>query len=108
MAATATRLGELGIVLGGEEAETGETYEVRSPYDGSPVALVHRAGPDEVERAIAGAVEAFETTRRLPSWRREEVLKQIAQGIAARREELTRTIALEAGKPVNTARTEVD
>ena len=37
----------------------------RSPYDESPVALVHRAGPAEVERAIAAAVEAFETTRHL-------------------------------------------
>jgi len=45
---------------------------------------VHRAGPDEVERAIAGAVAAFETTRHLPSWQREDVLKKIAQGILAR------------------------
>jgi glyceraldehyde-3-phosphate dehydrogenase (NADP+) len=108
MAVTETRLGELGIVLGGEQVETGETYEVRSPYDGSPVAVVHRATPDEVERAIAGAVAAFETTRHLPSWQREEVLKKIAQGIAARREELAQTIALEAGKPIKVARVEVD
>src|SRR6266545_3464379 len=100
MAVTQTALGELGIVLCGEQVETGETYEVRSPYDGSPVALVHRAGPEEIERAIAGAVRVFETTRHLASWQREDVLEKIAQGIAARRDELTRTIALEAGKPV--------
>jgi len=105
---TETRLGELGIVLGGEELQTGDTYELRSPYDSSPVAVVHRAGPDEVERAIAGAVRAFETTRRLASWQREDVLKGIAQGIAARRDELARTIALEAGKPIKTAGVEVD
>ena len=91
------------------EVETGETYEIRSPYDGAPVALVHRAGPAEVERAIAGAVEAFETTRHLPSWRREEILRGGSRrGIAARREELARTIALEAGKPIKIARVEVD
>src|SRR6266536_1608525 len=108
MAVTETLLGELGIVLVGEQVETGETYEVRSPYDGSPVAVVHRAGPDEIERAIGGAVQAFETTRRLPSWQREDVLKKIAQGIATHREELARTIALEAGKPIKTARIEAD
>ena len=108
MAVTETALGELGIVLGGEQVETGETYEVRSPYDDAPVAVVHRAGPDEVERAIAGAVEAFATTRRLPSWKREQVLERISAGIAERREELARTIALEAGKPIKTARVEVD
>ena len=108
MAVTETALGELGIVLGGEQVETGETYEVRSPYDDAPVAVVHRAGPDEVERAIAGAVEAFATTRRLPSWKREQVLERISAGLAERREELARTIALEAGKPIKTARVEVD
>ena len=108
MAITETRLGECGILLAGEQIETGETYEVRSPYDGSPVAVVHRAGPAEVEQAIAGAVEAFETTRRLPSWKREEVLNGVSQGIAARRDELARTIALEAGKPIKTASLEVD
>ncbi|MGH2934473.1 MAG: aldehyde dehydrogenase family protein [Gaiellaceae bacterium] len=108
MAVTETALGEHGIVLGGAELETGETYEVRSPYDGAAVALVHRAGPAEVERAIAGAVEAFETTRHLPSWQREQVLEGVAARIAARREELARTIALEAGKPIKTARVEVD
>ena len=108
MAVTDTALGELGIVLGGDQLSTGETYEVRSPYDGAPVAVVHRAGPDDVERAIAGAVEAFATTRRLPSWQREQILEGISAGIAERREELARAIALEAGKPIRTARIEVD
>jgi acyl-CoA reductase-like NAD-dependent aldehyde dehydrogenase len=108
MAATETVLGELGIVLGGEEVETGETIEIRSPYDGAPVAVVNRAGADDVERAIAGAVEAFETTRRLPSWQREQILERISAGIAVQREDFARTIALEAGKPIKTARLEAD
>ena len=108
MATTQTELGELGVVLGGAEVETGDTYEIRSPYDGAPVALVHRAGPGEVERAIAAAATAFETTRHLPSWRREEILEGVAVRIEARREELARTIALEAGKPIRTARVEAD
>jgi glyceraldehyde-3-phosphate dehydrogenase (NADP+) len=95
-------------VLGGNELQTGETYEVLSPYDGAPVAVVHRAGSEEIERAIAGAVEAFATTRRLPSWQREQVLEGISAAITEEREELARTIALEAGKPIRTARIEVD
>jgi glyceraldehyde-3-phosphate dehydrogenase (NADP+) len=108
MAVTETQLGEFGSKLGGRTVETGETYEIKSPYDGSPVATVHRAGSDEVERAIAGAVRAFEETRHLPSWRREEILNAISRGIAERRDELARTIALEAGKPLKTSRVEVD
>ena len=108
MALVETQLGEHAANVGGERVATGDTYDVAGPYDGSPVAVVHRAGPAEVERAIAGAVEAFRETRALPSWRRSEVLEAVAAGIAARHEELARTIALEAGKPLRTARVEVD
>jgi glyceraldehyde-3-phosphate dehydrogenase (NADP+) len=108
MAVTETRLGEFGIQIGGSRRETGETYEIKSPFDGSPIAVVHRATPADVEEAIANAVKAFETTRHLPSWKREQILTHISQGIAARREELAETIALEAGKPLKTALGEVD
>ncbi len=108
MALVEAQLGEFGALVAGEPVPRGDAVEIRSPYDGAPVAVVHRAGPDDVERAIAAAVEAFETTRRLPSWRRAEVLDAIAAGIAARRDELARTIALEAGKPLKAARVEVD
>ncbi len=102
------RLGEYGCFVNGKFVQTGEAVEVRSPYDASLVAVVHRAGPKEIEALIAGAVEAFQSTRRLPAWKRAEALEKISAGIAARREELATTIALEAGKPIRTARAEVD
>jgi acyl-CoA reductase-like NAD-dependent aldehyde dehydrogenase len=102
------RLGEHGILLAGAERRTGSTFDVRSPYDGSTVAVVHRAGPAEIEEAIAGAAAAFSTTRRLASWQRAETLERVSATITARRDELARTIALEAGKPLRTARVEVD
>ncbi|HLU08398.1 MAG TPA: aldehyde dehydrogenase family protein [Oceanobacillus sp.] len=106
--ATSAELGEYGIYVGGKWMKTGDAIEVRSPYDDSLVAIVHRAGPAEVEAAIAAAVEAFEVTRRYPSWKRAEILEKISAAISARREEFARTIALEAGKPIKTARAEVD
>lgn len=106
--ATKTELGEYGIYVGGKWIKTGDAIEVRSPYDDSLVAIVHRAGPAEIEAAIVAAVDAFQVTRRLPSWKRAEILEKISAGITARREELARTIALEAGKPIRTARLEVD
>jgi acyl-CoA reductase-like NAD-dependent aldehyde dehydrogenase len=107
MATTQTAT-ELGPVVGGKELRTGETYEVRSPYDDTLVAVIHRAGPSEIEAAIAGAVRAFETTRKLPSWRRSEILAGIADRIEAAKDDFARTIALEAGKPVKTARAEAE
>jgi acyl-CoA reductase-like NAD-dependent aldehyde dehydrogenase len=107
MATTTTPL-ELSPVIGGREVATGETYEVRSPYDGVLVAVIHRAGPREIDAAIAGAVRAFETTRKLAAWRRSEILAGIADRIEAAKDDFARTIALEAGKPVKTARVEAE
>jgi acyl-CoA reductase-like NAD-dependent aldehyde dehydrogenase len=106
-AATA-ELGELGPLVGGRTVRTGDAVEVRSPYDDRLVAVVHRAGPAEVDEAIARAAQAFEETRRMPSWRRAEILERISATIGDRREELARTIALEAGKPIKTARVEAE
>lgn len=102
------RLGEFGCFVSGEWINTGNAVEVRSPFDSSLVAIVHRAGPGQIEAAIAGAAAAFQVTRKLPVWKRAEVLEQISAGIAARRDEFAQTIALEAGKPIRTARLEVD
>ena len=99
---------EYGALVNGKWVSTGRTAEIRSPFNDSLVALIHRAGPDEIEAAIAAAVEAFKTTRRLPSWKRSEVLERVSAGIASLREEFARTISLEAGKPIKTARAEVD
>ena len=104
----APRLGEFGCIVGGRQLRTGATFDVRSPYDGASVAIVHRAGPKEIERAIADAAAAFETTKKLPSWKRAAVLEAISAAIASRREELAQIIALEAGKPIKTARVEAD
>ncbi|MCA1552844.1 MAG: aldehyde dehydrogenase family protein, partial [Chloroflexi bacterium] len=103
-----TELGEYGVLVNGEWLKTGDAVEVRSPFDDALVAVVHRAGANEIERALATAAQAFELTRKLPSWKRAEVLEKVSAAIASRREEFARTIALEAGKPIKTARAEVD
>ncbi|MCW5879026.1 MAG: aldehyde dehydrogenase family protein [Anaerolineales bacterium] len=106
--AAKTEMGEFGVLLDGKWLKTGDAIGVHSPYDDALVAVVHRAGPEQIEQAIQVASAAFQTTRKMPVWKRAEVLAKVSQGIAARREELARTIALEAGKPIRTARLEVD
>lgn len=105
---TQTELGEYGALVNGQWLKTGHSYEVRSPYNSALVAVVHRAGPAEIETAIATATSAFETTRRMPSWKKANILEKVSAGLLARREEFARTITLEAAKPIKTARVEVD
>lgn len=105
---TQTELGEYGFLIDGQSYQSTDAIEVRNPYDDALVAIVHRAGPPAIEQAIATATTAFATTRKLPSWQRSAVLDKVSEGIMTRKEEFARTIALEAGKPIRTARAEVE
>src|SRR5246127_2291859 len=97
-----------GCLINGKWIAHGEVSEVHSPYDGSVVGAVHLAPKEEVEAAIQAAVAAFEITRKLGSYQRKAVLQKISTRLENRGKEFARSIALEAGKPIKTARAEVD
>jgi len=97
-----------GFFIDGRWIEDGSIVEIRSPFDGGVAGRVVQARREHAEMALAAAVKAFGTTRRLPAFERQRVLRRVAQQIAERREEFSRTIAQEAGKPIKAARTEVD
>jgi len=105
---TMTPVATYGFYLGGKWLEEGNIVEIRAPYDGAVIARAYQGRREHAEAAIAAAVQAFGTTRRLPAFERQRVLRAIADGIHDRREEFSRTLALEAGKPIKSARTEVD
>lgn len=97
-----------GFFSKGQWISKGTIAEIHSPFDGTVVGAVHLAGKEEVEVSIAASESAFETTRKLPSFHRQTVLRQIADSVTRRREEFARIMALESGKPIKTARAEVD
>ncbi|HEY7351226.1 MAG TPA: aldehyde dehydrogenase family protein [Terriglobales bacterium] len=105
---TSTPVRTRGFYLSGKWLEEGKPVEIHAPYDGTPLAEVFQATRDHAERAIDAAVRAFGSTRRLPAFERQRVLRSIAQQITSRKQEFASTIAQEAGKPLKAARTEVD
>jgi acyl-CoA reductase-like NAD-dependent aldehyde dehydrogenase len=105
---TATPVATHGFYVDGKWREEGELVEIHAPYDGAVLARVYQGRREHAEAAIAAAVKAFGTTRRLPAFERQRVLRRIADGIHQRRDEFSRTLAQEAGKPIKSARIEVD
>jgi len=97
-----------GFLLDGKWGEDGDVYEVKAPYDGAVVGRVVQGRREHAEAAIAAAVKAFGTTRRLPAFERQRMLRRVAEGITSRKEEFVRTLSQEAGKPIKAARTEVE
>src|SRR5438128_2524277 len=92
------------LYLAGEWVETGDSFDVRSPYSGAVVATVARAGADDARRAVDAAERAMRDP--LPPWRRADILERVSQLLRERAEELAQTICAEAGKPLKAARVE--
>jgi acyl-CoA reductase-like NAD-dependent aldehyde dehydrogenase len=105
---TVTPVAIHGMFVDGRWIEEGDVIEIKAPFDGAVIGRVHQSTRRHAEAAIAAAVKAFGTTRRLPAFERQRVLRQVAQGISSRKEEFSRTLAQEAGKPIKAARAEVD
>jgi acyl-CoA reductase-like NAD-dependent aldehyde dehydrogenase len=85
-----------------------ETAVIRAPHDGSEVGVVSLAGPEEVRAALDANVAAAPACRAQPAYERAAALRKVADGLAADRADLARTLALEAGKPIAQARLEID
>ena len=97
------------IFLAGRWVESPDVLVVDNPADPeTPAGTTFNATEAQYEEAVQAAVAAFEVTRTLPAYERGRILREISAGVKARREELGRLIALEAGKPIRDALVEVD
>ncbi|HST53724.1 MAG TPA: aldehyde dehydrogenase family protein [Pyrinomonadaceae bacterium] len=96
------------LLIGGEWRTTAQTREVRSPFNSELLANFCVASHAEVEEALDAATRAAAEMRDLPRHLVAESLRLVADGINKRAEEFARTIAREAGKPIKTARAEVE
>jgi len=104
-----TRITPHPIYLAGRWAESSDLLDVENPArPGELAGRTYLASTEQYEEAVEAAVAAFEVTRTLPAYERGAILRNISAGIKARREELGRLIALEAGKPIRDALVEVD
>ncbi|PYZ98343.1 aldehyde dehydrogenase [Alteribacter lacisalsi] len=95
------------LFIGGEWQEAQEYQDLLSPYDGEKLAEIPVASETEADRAIAAAFHARKDMRKLPAHQRAEILYNVSRLIEENREEAARLIAVEAAKPLQTARTEV-
>src|SRR6266850_606178 len=105
---TATPVSTQGFFVDGKWIEEGDPVEIRAPFDGSVIAQVYQGTREHAQAAITAAVKAFGTTRRLPAFERQRVLRRVSENITERKQEFARTMAQEAGKPIKAARTEVE
>ena len=86
---------------------TGDSFDVRSPYDGAVIGRVPALAATQVAAAVAYAKDALHS-RPLAQHLRAEILDRAAALLSERREQFAIAIAQEAAKPIKTARVEAE
>ncbi len=90
-------------LIGGEWRDSDDVMEVRFPYDDSVVGEVSMANATDMDDAMAAACKGYEITRKLPSYRRSEILENFGRLLRERFDEVVEAMILEGGKNRKTA-----
>jgi aldehyde dehydrogenase (NAD+) len=95
-----TQISEYKNFIGGEwvDAASGETFESIVPATGETLGRFPRSGPEDVERAVEAAREAWQTWRLVPAPKRGEILYRFANVLMERKDELAELMSREMGK----------
>ncbi|MDQ3489193.1 MAG: aldehyde dehydrogenase family protein [Acidobacteriota bacterium] len=96
------------FVLAGKPTRSAQSLTVRNPYDGSEVGRTWIAGDAEFDLAADAAVAAAPVMRALPAYERAAILMRASAELLERKEDIARTLAGEAGKPLKDALIETD
>ncbi len=87
---------------------SGDTFTAESPATGEEIGSVPRGDRDDARLAIGAANRAADGWAHTTAFERAAAMHRIADQVDQRREELTRTLTLDQGKPVVEARDEVE
>jgi aldehyde dehydrogenase (NAD+) len=89
-------------------AASGKTLENRNPADTSDlIGTFAESGPEDAEKAVAAAREAFPRWRAVPAPKRGEILYRAAEILVRRKEEFARDMTREMGKVLPETRGDV-
>jgi len=93
--------------LANEARQPNTDLEVRDKYSNDVATRVALADATTIDKAIAAAVDAETPMRKLPSYRRQEVLEHCIARFRERHDELALALCVEAGKPIKDSEGEV-
>ena len=88
-------------------ADSGATFDVCNPADGTLIASVPRMGVAETRRAIEAAQRAYGPWRKKTAKERSTIVRRIGELMMESQEDLALLLTLEQGKPLAEARAEI-
>src|SRR6187402_458011 len=102
---------DVKMIIGGEQVDAadGQTFDVINPATGQLIATAPLGGPEDVDRAVKAAQQAFEDPKGWAAWsaaKRGRTLAKYASLVKANLEELAQLESANVGKPIKSARGE--
>src|ERR1700678_2689853 len=77
---------------------SGETFEAKSPIDGTILAPVARGGSEDIDRAATVAAQAFKAWRDMPATMRKKLLHRVADAIEERADDIAVLECIDTGQ----------
>ena len=97
-----------GFIINGNIVLTSKKYNVKNKSNHQVFATCSLAFENDIDNAIESAHKTFEVTKKLPAYRRKEILSKLASEIIRQKEDLANLISVETGKPIKLSRIEID
>ncbi len=91
-------------IIDGQDVATSRRFAAIRPSTGEEFAEVHRAGPAEIDAAVAAARKAFRHWSQTSFGARQKHLAKLLEVVRRSHVEIERLIATEQGKPIGEAR----
>lgn len=100
------RFEEQKLYIGGRyvDASGGATFETVNPANGEVLARVQRASKEDVERAVASAIEGQKIWAAMTAMQRSRILRRAVDILRERNDELAELETLDTGKPLSETR----
>src|SRR5215470_8521320 len=96
------------MFLAGQWTDKPKKIEVKNPFDDSVIDTVTKADDADVERTLAFAERGAQVMAKLTSYERWKILRKAADMMAARNEDIERSMSSEEGKIIVEGRGEAN
>jgi len=96
------------IYAGGKFVTTDKDLNVENPYNGEVIAKTYLGDEELLEEAVQKAESVAEPMKEFPSYKKYEVLTEIASALKENRDDFAKLLCLESAKPMKYALGEIN
>ena len=90
-----------------QQSSNKETYDVINPSTEELIGKASKASSNDIEKALSSAEKGFQVWKKYSPWERSKIIRNIADLVRKKNNELAKWMTLETGKPLSEGLAEV-